>query len=100
LEITEQLGQALQKKSHDIVNIVRLVKSTKNILEKMRSDNSWEKFICKVVEFCVDHEIVIPNMEETYILRGGRARQQPDHFIIDHYFRVEVFRVTLGIQLT
>jgi hypothetical protein len=100
LEITEQLGQALQKKSHDIVNIVRLVKSTKIILEKMRSDNGWENFICKVVEFCVDHEIVIPNMEETYILRGGCAHPQSDHFTIDHYFRVEVFRATLDIQLT
>jgi hypothetical protein len=97
LEITEQLGQALQTKSQDIVNVVRVVKSIK---KKMRSDNGWENFICKVVEFCVDHEIVIPNMEETYILCGGRARRQPDHFTIDHYFRVEVFRATLDTQLT
>jgi hypothetical protein len=39
IETTEQLGQALQKKLQDIVNVVRLVKSTKIILEKMRSDN-------------------------------------------------------------
>jgi hypothetical protein len=57
-------------------------------------------FFCKVVEFCVDHEIVIPNMEETYILRGGRAHRQPYHFTADHYFRVEVFRATLDTQLT
>jgi hypothetical protein len=100
LEITEQLGQALQKKSQDIVNAIRLVESTKIILEKLRSDNGWENFICKVVEFCVGHEIVIPNMEDTYILRGGRARRQPDHFTIDHYFRVEVFRAILDTQLT
>jgi hypothetical protein len=58
------------------------------------------KIICKVVEFCVGHENVIPNMEETYILRGGRARRQPDHFTTDHYFRVEVFLATLDTQLT
>jgi hypothetical protein len=50
--------------------------------------------------FCVDHEIVIPNMEETYILHGGRAHRQPDHFTTDHYFRVEVFWATLDTQLT
>jgi hypothetical protein len=99
LEITEQLGQALQKKSQDIVNDIRLVESTKIILEKLRSDNGWEIFICKVVEFCVGNEIVIPNMEDTYIMRGGRARCQPDHFTIDQYFRVGVFQATLDTQL-
>jgi hypothetical protein len=34
LKITEQLGQGLQKKSQDIVNVVHLVKSTKIILGK------------------------------------------------------------------
>jgi hypothetical protein len=66
----------------------------------MRSGNGWENFICRVIEFCVDHEIVIPNMKETYILHRGRARQQPDHFTTYHYFRVEVFRATLNTQLT
>ncbi|PVH64542.1 hypothetical protein PAHAL_2G299700 [Panicum hallii] len=99
LEITEQLGQALQKKSQDIVNAIRLVQTTKILLEKMRSDDGWETFICKVMEFCVDHDIDIPNMDETYILRGGRARRQPNHFTTDHFFRVEVFRATLDTQL-
>jgi hypothetical protein len=99
LEITEQLGQALQRKSQDIVNVIRLVQTTKTLLEKMRSDDGWKTFICKVVEFCVGHEIDIPDMEETYILRGGRARHQSNRFNIDHYFRVEVFWATLDTQL-
>ena len=45
LEITEQLGQALQKKSQDIVNAIRLVQTTKVLLEKMRSDDGWETFL-------------------------------------------------------
>jgi len=80
LEITEQLGQALQKKRQDIVNAIRLAQSTKFLLEEMRSDDGWELFFCKVVDFCVTHEIDIPDMEQTYIMRGGRARHQPDHF--------------------
>ena len=43
-EITEHLVQALQKKSQDIVNAIWLVKSTKILLEQMRSDDGWETF--------------------------------------------------------
>jgi hypothetical protein len=99
LEITEDLGQALQKKSQDIVNAMRLVFSTKVRLGEMRSDDGWEAFFFRVVEFCANHSIDIPDLEETHILRGGRARHQPDCFTKEHYFRVEVFRATLDTQL-
>ncbi|KAJ1275853.1 hypothetical protein BS78_05G167500 [Paspalum vaginatum] len=98
-EITEQLGQALQKKSHDIVNAICLVHTTKVLLENMRSDDGWETFFIQVVHFRMEHGIVIPDMEGTYILRGGRARRQPDHFTREHYFRVEIFRATIDTQL-
>ncbi|TVU46723.1 hypothetical protein EJB05_06275, partial [Eragrostis curvula] len=39
-------------------------------------------------------------MEETYILRGGRAGHRPDHFTMDYYFRVEVFGAILDTKLT
>jgi hypothetical protein len=39
LENTEQLAQALQRKSQDIVNVIRLVHTTKTLLDKMRSDD-------------------------------------------------------------
>jgi len=99
LEITKQLGQALQKKSQDIVNAIRLVQTTKVLLKKMRSDDGWETFFCQVVEFCMKHDILIPNMEETYILRGGRARRQPEHFTKERYYRVEIFHATIDTQL-
>jgi hypothetical protein len=76
-----------------------LVHSTKILLEQLRPDNGWETFICKVIEFCMNHGISIPTFDETHILRGGRARRQPDNFTMDHYFRVEVFRVTIDTQL-
>jgi hypothetical protein len=98
-ETTEQLGQALQKKSQDIVNAVRLVRTTKVLLEEMRSDHGWETFFCKVVEFCLDHNIDVLDMEGTYILRGGRARRQPEHFTRDRYIRVEIFRATIDTQM-
>jgi hypothetical protein len=98
-EITEVLGQAVQKKSQDIVNAVRLVCSTKECLQELRSDDGYRNFIDMVIEFCVNHSIDIPNFEETYILRGGRAHHQPDKFTKEHYFRVEIFRATLDTQL-
>ncbi|XP_047045807.1 uncharacterized protein LOC124650308 [Lolium rigidum] len=98
-EITEILGQAFQKKSQDIVNAVRLVSSTKECLQELRSDDGYQQFIDTVIEFCVSHSIDIPDFEETYILRGGRARHQPDQFTKEHYFRVEIFRATLDTQL-
>jgi hypothetical protein len=100
LEITEYLGQALQKKAQDIVNAIHLVHSTKTLLEQLRSDNGGETFICKVIEFCMNHGISIPNFDETHLLRGGRARRQPDNFTKDYYFRVEVFQATIDTQLT
>ncbi|XP_048568677.1 zinc finger MYM-type protein 1-like [Triticum urartu] len=44
LQISEELGKALQKKRQDIVNAIRLVSSTKALLEKLRSDNGWDNF--------------------------------------------------------
>jgi hypothetical protein len=56
-------------------------------------------FFCQVVEFCMNRDILIPNMEETYILRGGCARRQPEHFTKERYYRVEIFRATIDTQL-
>jgi len=47
----------------------------------------------------VNHGIDIPDMQETYIMRGGRARRQADHFTKELYFRVEIFRATIDTQL-
>jgi hypothetical protein len=99
MEITEQLGPAVQKKTQDIVNVVLLVQSTKILLEKMRSDDGWGTFIDQVIEFCMVHEINVPDFEAIYILRGGRARRQPNHFTHEHYFCVEIFWATIDTQL-
>jgi hypothetical protein len=51
-----------------------------------RSDEGWELFILTVIEFCVEHAIDILDMEATYVLRGGRARCQPDHFTTERIY--------------
>jgi hypothetical protein len=99
LEITEELNQALQRKTQDIVNDIRLVFSIKVHLQELRSDNGWEEFYIKLVEFCVGHCIDIPNMQEPYILCGGHARRQPNQLTKEVYYRVKIFRATLDTQL-
>ena len=52
-----------------------------------------------MVAFCTNHSIDISKFEETYNLRGGRARHQPNQFTKEHYFRVEIFFATMDTQL-
>jgi len=47
----------------------------------------------------VNHGIDIPDMQETYIMRGGHAHRQSDHFTKELYFRVKIFRATIDTQL-
>jgi hypothetical protein len=54
------------KKAQDIVNDICLMHSTKTILEQLRSNNGCENFICKVIDFCMNHGISIPNFDEIY----------------------------------
>jgi hypothetical protein len=48
MEITDDLYRALQKKSQDLVNAVRLVHSTKVLLGQLRSDDGWENFLLEL----------------------------------------------------
>ncbi|XP_074573478.1 uncharacterized protein LOC141829900 [Curcuma longa] len=98
LGITDMICQALQMKTQDIVNDIRIVASTKKLLQNMREDG-WNCFFIKVKEFCEEHDIDVPDMEQTYILRGGRARRQPAHFTNERFFQIEVFLVTIDTQL-
>uniref|UniRef100_A0A8I6XG12 Uncharacterized protein n=1 Tax=Hordeum vulgare subsp. vulgare TaxID=112509 RepID=A0A8I6XG12_HORVV len=99
LETSEDLGKALQKNTRHS-NAIRLVHSTKVLLEEMRSDEGWALFFGNVFEFCMEHDMDIPYMEEPYILHGGHACRQPDHFTTKRYLREEIFRATIGNQLT
>ena len=55
------------------VNTIHLVFATKECMRQLRSDDGLEKFFCTVVEFCVNIGIELPDMMETYIIRGGHA---------------------------
>ncbi|XP_059644078.1 uncharacterized protein LOC132285863 [Cornus florida] len=48
---TNVLCQTLQRKSQDILNVLKLVPTTKTLLQKFRQDD-WDIFLANVVSFC------------------------------------------------
>ncbi|XP_074290787.1 uncharacterized protein LOC141617487 [Silene latifolia] len=98
LGITNDLCQALQRKSQDILNAIHLVSNTKIFIEKLR-DDGWENFLQHVLLFCNNHEIEVPNMEDHYIYGIGGFRQPKDHVTNLHYFRFNVFNAAIDSQL-
>ncbi|XP_029149696.1 uncharacterized protein [Arachis hypogaea] len=98
MEITDILCQALQKQSQDIVNVVQLVHSTKTLIQSMRDDR-WGKLLKNVKSFCEQHDILIPDLTASYVARQGRSRHQKYNITVEHYFRVEIFVVTINKQL-
>ncbi|KAK9741078.1 hypothetical protein RND81_03G079700 [Saponaria officinalis] len=98
LGITDVLCQALQKKSQDIANAVKLVSTTKSLIQNLREDR-WKSFLEEVNLFCQKHDILIPEIDALYIARKGRARRQHDQITAEHHFRVEIFYIAIDKQL-
>ncbi|KAK9735138.1 hypothetical protein RND81_04G186100 [Saponaria officinalis] len=98
LGITNDLCQALQRKSQDILNAMHLVSNTKILIQKLR-DDGWENLLQQVLLFCNNHDIEVPNMEDHYIYGRGRFRQPKDRVTNLHYFRYDVFIAAIDSQL-
>ncbi|XP_057538192.1 uncharacterized protein LOC130815725 [Amaranthus tricolor] len=94
---TNDLCIALQRKEQDIVNAIRLVSTTKNVLQKMR-DEGWDNLLKKVITFCTKHEIDVPSMDAHYVPqgRGRRFVQQATNL---HHFRVGIFLEVIDLHL-
>ncbi|XP_022876924.1 zinc finger MYM-type protein 1-like [Olea europaea var. sylvestris] len=69
LAIIDDLSQALQKKDEDIQNDMRLLNLYKCVLQNLRA-NGWDTLLSRVIEFCVDRHILVPNMEDIVVVKG------------------------------
>ncbi|XP_022889258.1 zinc finger MYM-type protein 1-like [Olea europaea var. sylvestris] len=89
LAITDDLSQALQKKDQDIQNAMRLLNLCKCALQNLR-ENGWDTLFSRVIEFCVDRHILVPNMEDIVVVKGRprRVAQQVTYF---HRFYVDLY---------
>ncbi|XP_071704499.1 uncharacterized protein [Rutidosis leptorrhynchoides] len=95
---TDILSQALQKKTQDIVNAIRLVSTTKRSLNEYRNDG-WDSLFAKVTLFSEKHHIDIPDMKALYKSTLYRPRRQDNHVTVEHYYRVDLFICTVDKQL-
>ncbi|XP_028087095.1 zinc finger MYM-type protein 1-like [Camellia sinensis] len=98
MEITNDLCQALQSKSQDILNAMHLVFTTKILIQKFREDG-WVPLLEKIKLFSNDHGIQIPDMSCPYKGGRGRSRSERDQLTMEHHFRVDIFMITVDSQL-
>uniref|UniRef100_A0A7N0TD09 TTF-type domain-containing protein n=1 Tax=Kalanchoe fedtschenkoi TaxID=63787 RepID=A0A7N0TD09_KALFE len=94
---TNQLSNALQKKDQDIINAMTLVSLTKEKLQSLRTDG-WENFLNRVISFCKNHEIKVPDMNDYYV-PPGRPRRLFQKVKNIHRFRVEMFLSIIDLQI-
>ncbi|KAI5327594.1 hypothetical protein L3X38_026990 [Prunus dulcis] len=97
LGITNTLSLALQKKDQDIVSAMNLVKTCKENLQLMK-DNEFEELVEQASSFCYKHDIIVPTMDEEYVIPGRSRRNAPmktDY----HRYRVEIFIHVIDGQL-
>nr|KAJ0208585.1 hypothetical protein LSAT_V11C400170440 [Lactuca sativa] len=88
MEITDLLCQALQRQSQDICNALRLVASTKLLLQKMK-DERWDGLLS------LERNIDIPDMSSPYFSRGARARNEHSDHTLEHHYRLLRLSTTL-----
>ncbi|KAI5317250.1 hypothetical protein L3X38_036957 [Prunus dulcis] len=97
LGITKTLSLALQKKDQDIVSAMNLVKTCKENLQLMR-DNEFEELVEQASSFCYKNDIIVPTMDEEYVI-PGRSRRNAPMKTNYHRYRVEIFIHVIDGQL-
>ncbi|XP_060212180.1 uncharacterized protein LOC132639774 [Lycium barbarum] len=81
----------------DLANAMLLVEVAKIRLQAYR-DEEWGSLIARVSLFCIKHEILVPNFEESYV-SSLRSRRRLDDNKVSHHYHVEVFCNIIDWQL-
>ncbi|XP_071917131.1 uncharacterized protein [Coffea arabica] len=98
LGFEQVLSQALQCKSQDILNALKLVSVTKDRLQSNR-DNGWNELFTNVKTFCDARNIEMPDMNVIYKAGRGRIRKQNDPITMEHHYRIDVFLAMVDSQI-
>ena len=85
-----------KKKNQDIVNVMDLVKVSKQRLQVMREDE-WSSLLTEVSSFCTKNDISILNMDETFVV-SGRLRRNTQQNTNLHHYHVELFYTIIDMQ--
>ena len=102
LGISNELNISLQKKDQDIVNVVSYLGTTKRRLQEMR-DQGWEGMFQTVIDFCIKHDIELPDMDAMHVSRGtkSKCRVQIDGISNEDYYQSVMYAVIdlLSVEL-
>ncbi|KAL7150076.1 hypothetical protein ABFS83_05G084200 [Erythranthe nasuta] len=82
LGITNDLSQALQRKDQDLANAMKLVIFSKDRLQELR-EGGWDDLLRETSSFCVQYNILIPNMNGDFVLYSRDGRVDVLYTLID-----------------
>ncbi|KAH7688385.1 Ribonuclease H-like protein [Dioscorea alata] len=95
LGLTNDLSNALQQKDQNIVNVMGLIVTVKELMQDLR-ENGWSTFLEEVKSFCVAMSVSIPNMEDSIPVRG-RSRRGGQLVTYYHHYHAEIFIVVIDL---
>ncbi|KAA3482573.1 zinc finger MYM-type protein 1-like [Gossypium australe] len=75
MEITDILCQALQRHSQYILNVMSLVSTTKDLIQKLR-ENEWDELLNNVTSFFETWELDVPDTNARYIVGRSRSKKE------------------------
>jgi hypothetical protein len=100
MRFTNCLCQALQQNSQDILNAMKVVSTTKSLIQNLRNEK-WEHLLDTVKSFCEKNKIDVLDMNARYTRARGRSCRQNEEFsmTMEHHFRIDVFIAAIDFQL-
>ncbi|XP_012851943.1 PREDICTED: zinc finger MYM-type protein 1-like [Erythranthe guttata] len=101
LGITNDLSQALQRKDQDLANAMKLVIFAKDRLQELR-EGGWDDLLRETSSFCVQNNILIPNMNDDFVLysRDGRVSRKGTQITNLNHYKVDVLYTVIDLQLS
>lgn len=68
--------------------------TTKRRLQDLRNDG-WEGMFNKVIDFCIQHDIELPDMDDMHVPRGSKSKRkaQVDGISNEDYYQSVIYAV-------
>uniref|UniRef100_I1R6T0 TTF-type domain-containing protein n=1 Tax=Oryza glaberrima TaxID=4538 RepID=I1R6T0_ORYGL len=78
----------------DIVKAILYLGTTKRRLQDLRNDG-WEGMFNKVIDFCIQHDIELPDMDDMHVPRGSKSKRkaQVDGISNEDYYQSVIYAV-------
>jgi hypothetical protein len=91
---TNDLSQCLQKNDQNIVRAIGLIGATLQQIDEIRQ-HGWEDLFKDTKSFCIQYNIIVPNMLDTTTARGLSRGHGGQLITYRHLLKHEIFNVVL-----